>query len=150
MNLGRSESRLLSQTNHLAKVDVELGSILITVRYQDDLLSNLTSSNKFLRSIRSEIGELNRMLRRASKKEGIESTRKIYFDEFWTQIQKLNTIQDNLQNKMLEINKGLNNRYVQFEQMQKESLRPISKPSEAFKVTKALDELILDLSKDKK
>lgn len=90
------------------------------------------------------------MLRRASKKDVIDSTRKIYFTEFCNQVNKINTLQDNLQNKMLEVNKGLNNRYLIFDQMQKESLQSIDKPSEAYKITTALDKLILDLSKNTK
>ena len=149
-NLGRLEVQLLGRINLLTQVDIELGNVLIAVRYQDDLLNNIYSSNEFLRNIRCEIGELNRTLRRASKKEGIESTRKSYLSEVWTQMQKFNTIQDNLRDKMVQVNQGLNTQYIQFEQMQNESLKPKSTPSQAYQATKALDELILNLSKDKK
>ena len=150
MNLGRLEARLLVRLNLLTKVDIELGNILIAVRYQEDLLNNIYSSNEFLRTIRCEIGELNRTLRRASKKDGIETVRKSYLSEVWNQMQKFNTIQYNLRDKMLQVNQGLNTQYIQFEKMQNESLKPMTKPSEAYQATKALDELIFNLSKDKK
>lgn len=51
---------------------------------------------------------------------------------------------------MLDVNQTLNNQYLRFYQMQKDSFRPISKASEAYEVTTALDKLILDLSKDAK
>lgn len=150
MNLGRLEVKLLARINLLTKVDIELGNVLIAVRYQDDLLNNIYSSNEFLRNIRCEIGELNRTLRRASKKEGIDAIRDSYCNEVWNQMQKFNTIQENLRDRMLKVNQGLNNQYIQFEQMQNESLKPMSKPSQAYQATKALDELIFNLSKDKK
>ena len=150
MNLGRLEVQLLGRINLLTQVDIELGNILIAVRYQEDLLNNIYSSNEFLRNIRCDIGELNRTLRRASKKEGIDTVRKSYLSEVWNQMQKFNTIQENLRDKMLQVNQGLNTQYMQFEQMQKDSLKPMSKPSQAYQATKALDELIFNLSKDKK
>lgn len=150
MNLGRLEVQLLGRLNLLTKVDIELGNILITVSYQEDLMHNIYSSNEFLRSIRCEIGELNRTLRRALKKQVIDSTRKIYLTEFLNQMNKVNEIQDDLENKMLEVNQSLNNLYLKFDQMQKEPLRPIDKLSEAYKVTTTLDTLISDLTKNTK
>lgn len=150
MNLSRLEVQLLGRVNLLAKVDIELGSILITLRYQENLLNNIYSSNEFLRSIRCEIGEFNRTLRRSSKKQGIDSERKIYFTEFLNQINKINQIQEDLENKMLKVNQGLNIQFIEFEQMQNESLKSVDKTSDAYKATKALDQLIFNLSKDKK
>lgn len=150
MSLGRSESKLLARLKHLTQVDVELGSILLTIRYQEDLLNNVNLSNEFLRTIRLEIGDLNRRLRKTFKKEGIEFIRTTYFNEFGIQMNKINSIRNNLENQMLDVNQTLNNQYLRFYQMQKDSLRPISKASEAYEVTTALDKLILDLSKDAK
>lgn len=44
----------------------------------------------------------------------------------------------------------ITNQYLKFDQLQKDSLRPINRPSEAYKVTTALDRLILDLSNETK